>query len=63
MKRFVVTLDTGAGSRFKRLDEIPNAMGHKIRKLKDEPNVRNASGKSFPVFGTIYLVEKTGKST
>ena len=62
-KRFVVILDTGAGSSFITLGSIPQAMRKEIHTLKDEPNIRNASGKSVPIVGTIDLMVQIGTSS
>lgn len=62
-KRFVVTLDTGAGSRFIRLKEIKQVTGHKICNLCNVTNIRNTGGNSVLIFGTIYLMVQIGTST
>ena len=38
-------------------------MRKEIRKIKDEPNIRNASGKSVPIVGTIDLMVQIGTSS
>lgn len=44
------------------LHEIPKAVGRKIEKNYDAPNVRNASCRAASIVGTIELVQ-IGKST
>ena len=62
-KRFVAILDTGAGSSFINMKEIPQSMRKEIRPLKEAPNVRNASGKAVPIAGTIDLVTQIGTTS
>lgn len=55
--RFVVVLDTGAGSNFIRLYELSEAMIN-IKRPNDVPNVKKVTGKALSVVGTIEIVVK-----
>lgn len=48
-KRFVVVLDTGAGSSFIRFNELLEAMRRKISKRNDLRNVRHVRGKQYQI--------------
>ena len=63
MKRFTTILDTGAGSSFIRLDEIPHPMRNHITPTREEVTIRNASGKPVPILGTIRLSVQVGRKT
>ena len=62
MTRFMTVLDTGAGSSFIRLGEIPHGMRDRIQPLPSEANIRNASGKPVPIMGTIDLQVQIGST-
>lgn len=50
IRRLATVFDTGSGSSFLRLGEL------QYRMWKNGVNVRNASGTTFSVIGSIYLV-------
>ena len=52
-RRFVAVIDTEAGSRFILLDQLPVAARARIKRAEDHVEVRNASGNSLPIVGTI----------
>ena len=60
--RFVVVLDTGAASSFINLRDIPVDVRKRIMPPSSSTNVRNASGSSVPIAGTIDLVVQVGES-
>lgn len=59
-KLLVVILDDWAGPSFIRFSKIPQAMGHRIRKLDSESKIRNASGKADPIVGIITFTVQSG---
>lgn len=52
-----------ACSSFIRSGDIPQYIWNNIRKLKDEQKIHNASGKTIPIVGNIYLIVQIGTST
>lgn len=62
MKRFVVVIDTGAGSKFIRIHDLPQAMRRKIKKKGSVPNVINDSGTQYPSLRLSNMFYKSVKA-
>lgn len=62
-KCFLVIFDAGAGLSFIMLNEIPQAMRYKIRKLYSAAKISNSSGKVLPSVETIELMVQIRCST
>lgn len=62
-KRLLSVLDTGSSSSFVKLCGLPEALKAKFRKLDNILDVRNASGKSVSIVGTIERMVQICKST
>ena len=61
LARFVVVLDTGAGSSFIRQALIPESYRKHIKPLDDQFNVKDANNRRVVIAGTINLTVQVGK--
>lgn len=59
---FSIIVDTGAGSSFIRLVEVPPPLRQRIKPLDGTLTIRKESGKSVPIVGSVPLVVQIGTS-
>lgn len=62
VRRFSAILHCGSGSSFILLNKRLTTLRDLITPLEDSVTIRNASGTTVPIVGTIYLAVYTGKS-